>query len=110
MPQSERIEILVLGSGMGGKHLAWHMARSGHRTALVERRYVGGSCPNINCLPSKNEIWSARVAYLARHASQFGTFTGPVTVDMATVRQRKRKMVDAEIAGHLRNYETSGAE
>jgi pyruvate/2-oxoglutarate dehydrogenase complex dihydrolipoamide dehydrogenase (E3) component len=95
---------------MGGKHLAWHMARSGRRTALVERRYVGGSCPNINCLPSKNEIWSARVAYLTRHASQFGTFTGPVTVDMATVRQRKRRMVDGEIAGHLQNFATSGAE
>jgi pyruvate/2-oxoglutarate dehydrogenase complex dihydrolipoamide dehydrogenase (E3) component len=86
------------------------MARSGRRTALVERRYVGGSCPNINCLPSKNEIWSARVAYLTRHASQFGTFTGPVTVDMAKVRQRKRRMVDAEIAGHLQNFATSGAE
>jgi pyruvate/2-oxoglutarate dehydrogenase complex dihydrolipoamide dehydrogenase (E3) component len=62
MPQPERIETLVLGSGNGGMYLAWHMARSGRRTAEVERRWIGGSCRNINCLPSKNEIWSAKVA------------------------------------------------
>ncbi|HEY3085338.1 MAG TPA: hypothetical protein VGK28_07760 [Candidatus Dormibacteraeota bacterium] len=67
MAQPERFEILILGSGKGGKLLAWEMARSGPRTAVVERRYIGGSCPNINCLPSKNEIWSAKVAYLVRH-------------------------------------------
>jgi cation diffusion facilitator CzcD-associated flavoprotein CzcO len=60
MPQPERFETLVLGSGNGGMYLAWHMARSGRRTAVVERRWIGGSCPNINCLPSKNEIWSAK--------------------------------------------------
>jgi pyruvate/2-oxoglutarate dehydrogenase complex dihydrolipoamide dehydrogenase (E3) component len=76
----------------------------------VERRYLGGSCPDINCLPSKNEIWSAKVAYLVRHAAQFGTMTGPGAIDMATLRQRKRKMVDAEIAAHLQNYETSRTE
>src|SRR5258705_6511885 len=86
------------------------MARSGRRTAVVERQWIGGSCPNIACLPSKNEIWSARVAHLARHAAQFGTMTGPVVTDMVTVRQRKRDMVDREIALHLQNYKTSGAE
>ncbi|HKA54847.1 MAG TPA: mercuric reductase [Candidatus Binatia bacterium] len=110
MAQSERFEILVLGSGAGGKLLAWHLAQSGRRTAVVERRWIGGSCPNINCLPSKNEIWSAKVAYLARHGAQFGTVTGPVTIDMATVRQRKRNMVDDLVAIHLQNYKTSGAE
>ena len=110
MSQPEPVEVLVLGSGFGGKLLAWHMAQSGRRTAVVERRWIGGSCPNIACLPSKNEIWSARIAHLARHASEFGTVTGPVTTDMAKVRQRKRDMVDAEIALHLRNYKTSGAE
>jgi pyruvate/2-oxoglutarate dehydrogenase complex dihydrolipoamide dehydrogenase (E3) component len=68
----ERYEVLVLGSGAGGKCLAWHMARSGRRTAVVERRWIGGSCPNINYLPSKNEIWSAKVADLLHHAAQFG--------------------------------------
>ena len=110
MSQPERFEILVLGSGAGGKLLAWHMAQSGRKTTVVERRYIGGSCPNINCMPSKNEIWSAKVAHLARHGAQFGTVTGPVTVDMATVRQRKRDMVDRQIAAHLQNYHTSGAE
>src|SRR3989475_3363392 len=109
MSQPERFEILVLGSGAGGKLLAWHLARSGRRTAVVERRWIGGSCPNINCLPSKNEIWSAKVAYLARHGAQFGTVTGPVAIDMATVRQRKRDMVDRQIAADLQNYQTSGA-
>jgi pyruvate/2-oxoglutarate dehydrogenase complex dihydrolipoamide dehydrogenase (E3) component len=110
MSQPERFEILILGSGAGGKLLAWHMARSGRKTAVVERRYIGGSCPNINCMPSKNEIWSAKVAHLARHAAQYGTVTGPVSTDMAVVRQRKRDMVDRQIAAHLQNYKSSGAE
>src|SRR5712675_417169 len=111
MSQPEQFEVLILGSGQGGKLLAWHMARAGRRTAVVERRWIGGSCPNIACLPSKNEIWSARVALLAQHAAKFGTMiTGLVTTDMAKVRQRKRDMVDREIALHLQNYKTSGAE
>ena len=110
MSQPEPVEVLVLGSGFGGKLLAWHMAQSGRRTAVVERRWIGGSCPNIACLPSKNEIWSARIAHLARHAVRVRYGDGPVTTDMAKVRQRKRDMVDAEIALHLRNYKSSGAE
>jgi pyruvate/2-oxoglutarate dehydrogenase complex dihydrolipoamide dehydrogenase (E3) component len=110
MPQPERFEILVLGSGEGGKYLAWHMARSGHRTAVVERRWIGGSCPNINCLPSKNEIWSAKVAGLVHHAAKFGLVTGPAAIDMARVRQRKREMVDGLIAMHLDLYKASGTE
>src|SRR5260221_1023543 len=110
MSQPEQFEVLILGSGQGGKLLAWHMARSGRRTAVVERRWIGGSCPNIACLPSKNEIWSARVEQLAHRAEQFCTSTGPVATDMAKVRQRKRDMVNREIDFHLQNYKTSGAE
>src|SRR4030081_751485 len=110
MSQPEQFEVLILGSGQGGKLLAWHMARSGRRTAVVERRWIGGSCPNIACLPSKNEIWSARGAHLAHHAAQFGTVTGPVATDMAKVRQRKRDMVNREIDFHLQQYKTTGAE
>src|SRR5438105_4564955 len=111
MALREHFDALIFGSGFGGKLLAWHLARSGRRTAVVERRWIGGSCPNIACLPSKNEIWSARVAHLAQHAAQFGTMiTGPVTTDMAKVRQRKRDMVEREIALHLQNYKSSGAE
>jgi pyruvate/2-oxoglutarate dehydrogenase complex dihydrolipoamide dehydrogenase (E3) component len=110
MSQPEQFDILVLGSGKSGKLLAWHMAQSGRRTVVVERRWVGGSCPNIACLPSKNEIWSAKVAHLARHGAQFGVVTGPVTTDMASVVKRKRDMVSREIAAHLHNYKTTGAQ
>ena len=110
MPQPERFEVLVLGSGAGGKLVAWHMARSGRRTAVVERRWIGGACPNIACMPSKNEIRSAEVTHLARHAAEFGVMTGPVAIDMAAVRRRKRDMVDDQIAAHLQNYKASGAE
>ena len=107
----ERVEVLVLGSGFGGKLLAWRLAQSGRKTAVVERRWIGGSCPNIACLPSKNEIWSARIAHQTRHAAEFGAvITGPVTTDMTKVRQRKRDMVEREIDLHLHNYKTSGAE
>jgi pyruvate/2-oxoglutarate dehydrogenase complex dihydrolipoamide dehydrogenase (E3) component len=110
MRQPERFEMLVLGSGEGGKYLAWHMARSGRRTAVIERRWIGGSCPNINCLPSKNEIWSAKVADLVHHGASFGAKTDSVPVDMAKVRQRKRDMVKGEIAAVLQQYESTGAE
>ena len=103
MTQPEQFEVLILGSGAGGKLLAWHMAQSGWRTAVVERRWIGGSCPNIACLPSKNEVWSAKVAHLVHHAAQFGMTTGPVAIDMATVRRRKRDMVDDSTAAHLEN-------
>ena len=110
MSEPKLYEDLVLGSGAGGKLLAWHLASSGRRVAVVERRYIGGSCPNINCLPSKNEIWSAKVADLLHHAAQFGMVTGPVTLDMAKVRQRKREMVEGLVALHLDLYKKSGAE
>jgi pyruvate/2-oxoglutarate dehydrogenase complex dihydrolipoamide dehydrogenase (E3) component len=86
------------------------MAQSGRRTAVVERRWIGGSCVNVACMPSKNEISGARVAHLARRAAQFGTMTGSVAIDMATVRRRKREMVERQIAKHLQNYKASGAE
>src|SRR5689334_23155108 len=105
----EQFDILVLGCGEAGKSLAWHMAQAGHRTAVVERKLIGGSCPNINCLPSKNEIWSAKVADLVRRAATFGTMTGPASVDMSRVRQRKRDMVEREIAAHLERFRATGA-
>lgn len=109
MSRPEHFEMLVLGSGEGGKYLAWHMAKSGHRTAVVERKLIGGSCPNTNCLPSKNEIWSAKVADLVRHADRFGIVTGSTATDMKRVLARKREMVDGLIAMHLDRYKASGA-
>jgi pyruvate/2-oxoglutarate dehydrogenase complex dihydrolipoamide dehydrogenase (E3) component len=110
MAQTERVEDLVLGSGKSGKLLAWDMAQAGRRTAVVERKWIGGSCPNINCLPSKNEIKSAEVADVVRHAGGFGTATAGVRTDMAQVLARKRKMVEAEVAFHLEQYRATGAE
>src|SRR3984957_5254681 len=110
MPQPERFEVLVLGSGVGGKLIAWHLAQSGHKTAVVERRWIGGACPNIACMPSKNEIANAKVAHLARHGAEHGAVTGPISIDMATVRRRKREMVERQIAAPLQKYKTSGAE
>ncbi len=110
MAAPERYDALVLGSGQGGKLLAWDLARSGRHTAVVERQWIGGSCPNINCMPSKNEIWSANVAYVARHGAEFGTRTDRVAVDMVKVRQRKRDMVDRQVDAHLRAYKDSGTE
>ena len=110
MAAPERYDALVLGSGQGGKLLAWDLARTGQRTAVVERQWIGGSCPNINCMPSKNEIWSAHVADLARHGAEFGTMTDRVAVDMVKVRQRKRDMVDRQVDAHRRAYKDSGAE
>jgi pyruvate/2-oxoglutarate dehydrogenase complex dihydrolipoamide dehydrogenase (E3) component len=109
MSQVEHFDTLILGSGQGGKLLAWHLGRSGQRVAVVERQWVGGSCPAVACLPSKNEIWSARVAHLARHAADFGTTTGPIAIDMAQVRERKRAMVEREAAFHVQAYAASGA-
>jgi pyruvate/2-oxoglutarate dehydrogenase complex dihydrolipoamide dehydrogenase (E3) component len=110
MSEPQRYEVLVLGSGAGGKLLAWHLAGAGRPTAVVERKWIGGSCPNVNCLPSKNEVWSARVADLVNHAAQFGLVTGPTAIDMGRVRQRKRDMVDGLVAMHLEQYRASGAE
>ncbi|HEY1940492.1 MAG TPA: FAD-dependent oxidoreductase [Roseiarcus sp.] len=110
MPESEHFDVVILGSGQGGKHLAWHLGRSGKKVAVIERRWVGGSCPAVACMPSKNEIWSARVAHLARNAGAFGAVTGPVSIDMAKVRARKQGMIEREIALHLNAYRESGAE
>jgi len=110
MSQPEHFEMLILGSGEGGKYLAWHMAKSGYRTAVVERKLIGGSCPNTNCLPSKNEIWSAKVADLVHRGDRFGIVTGSSATDMKKVLARKRDMVDGLIAMHLDRYKASGAE
>ena len=110
MSQHEYFDVVILGSGQGGKHLAWHLGQSGKRVAVVERRWVGGSCPAVACLPSKNELWSARVAHLVRNAASFGTIVDGVRTDMARVRRRKQDMIDREIELHLGLYKQAGAE
>ena len=110
MPLPETFDVVILGSGQGGKKLAWHLGRSGKKVAVVERRWVGGSCPAVACLPSKNELWSARVAHLVRTAASFGTIASGVRIDMERVRRRKQDMIDREIEFHLNLYKQTGAE
>lgn len=106
----EDVDLLVLGSGEAGKFLAWTFARKGWRVAVIERRWIGGSCPNIACLPSKNIIHSAKVASFFRRGAEFGLPEVAVTVDMSVVRERKREMVRGLVQMHEDNYVSSGAE
>jgi pyruvate/2-oxoglutarate dehydrogenase complex dihydrolipoamide dehydrogenase (E3) component len=110
MHEIENYEILVIGSGEAGKWMAWTMAQEGHRTAVVERKYIGGSCPNIACLPSKNVIRSAKANWFARHGAEYGIQTGPVSTDMRGVFSRKRTMVQGEVQFHLDRFKATGAE
>src|SRR5882757_887768 len=110
MNSIERFQNIVLGGGEAGKYIAWELARQGQRVAVVERGLIGGSGPNIACLPSKNLVHSAKVADLIRHASTFGLRLGPWTLDMAGVRQRKREMVDGLIAIHQARFAVDGLE
>src|ERR1700728_4608555 len=89
----EQYDLVILGSGAGAKLSAWTFASRGQRVAVVERKYVGGSCPNIACLPSKNVIHSAQVASYVRKSQEFGVARDGFRVDMSAVRDRKRKMV-----------------
>jgi pyruvate/2-oxoglutarate dehydrogenase complex dihydrolipoamide dehydrogenase (E3) component len=106
----EEYHSVILGSGAAGKILAWNLAKQGKRCAVIERRYIGGSCPNIACLPSKNFIHSAKVASYFRRSAEFGITTGPWKAEMPAVRDRKRLMVDGLIALHREKFEASGAE
>jgi pyruvate/2-oxoglutarate dehydrogenase complex dihydrolipoamide dehydrogenase (E3) component len=106
----EEYDVLVLGSGEPGKYIAWTFAKKGLRTAVIERKYVGGSCPNIACLPSKNVIQSAKVASYFRRSEEFGITRDNFRINMSAVRDRKRRMVDGLIQLHLDNYRRSGAE
>jgi len=106
----EKYDVLVLGGGTAGKLMAWTMAKDGRRTAVVERKYIGGSCANVACLPSKNVIHSAKVASLVARHREFGIETGPITIDMAGVYARKRAMVDGIVRVHLDKYHAAGDE
>jgi pyruvate/2-oxoglutarate dehydrogenase complex dihydrolipoamide dehydrogenase (E3) component len=106
----EEYDLVILGSGTGGTIAAWTFAGQGQRVAVIERKYVGGSCPNIACLPSKNIIHSARVASYIRRSAEFGIPKRDFTVDMSAVRDRKRRMVSSWNEAYLGNYKKSGAE
>jgi len=106
----KQYDIIVLGSGEGSKYIAWTLAKQGKHVAVIERKYIGGSCPNIACLPSKNIIHSAKVASYFRRSEEFGITKDGFKINMAAVRDRKRKMVDGLVDMHLANFKASGAE
>jgi pyruvate/2-oxoglutarate dehydrogenase complex dihydrolipoamide dehydrogenase (E3) component len=110
MTTAGEYDIVVVGSGEAGKYLAWTLATQGKRVAVIERKYVGGSCPNIACLPSKNVIHSAKVASYFRRSEEFGITKDGWKIDMAAVRDRKRGMVDGLVEMHIGKYRASGAE
>src|SRR3984885_10546381 len=110
MADVEKYEVLVLGSGEAGKWTAWTMADEGHRTAMVERKWLGGSCPNIACLPSKNVCYSPRIGSLARRGAEFGLEMDKLRINMPGVQQRKRKMVEEEHQFHAKRTADAGIE
>jgi len=108
--QPEVYDLLILGSGAGAKLLAWTFAAQGKRVAAVERKYIGGACPNIACLPSKNVIHTAQFAHDVRRSEEFGISIDNFRVSMPAVRDRKRRMVQGLVDTHLTLYKQSGAE
>jgi pyruvate/2-oxoglutarate dehydrogenase complex dihydrolipoamide dehydrogenase (E3) component len=107
---TQQYEIVIVGTGEGSKFLAWTLGKQGKRVAVIERKYIGGSCPNIACLPTKNVIHSAKVASYFRRSEEFGITKEDFKIDMSAVRDRKRKMVAGLVDIHVANFKASGAE
>src|ERR1700738_5004853 len=106
----EEYDLVILGGGTGSTIAAWTFAKQGQRVAAISRKYVGGSCPNIACLPSKNIIHSAKVASYFRRSEEFGITHDGFAIDMAGGRERKRKMVRGLNQTYMENYKNTGAE
>src|ERR1700738_1132440 len=110
MPDIKRYEDLIIGTGESGKNMAWTMAKAGRRTAAIERKLIGGSCPNIACLPSKNIIQSAKVRSFTRPAAEVGGDPDSAVTHIKGVQARKQGMLAALREVHLGRYRASGAE
>jgi pyruvate/2-oxoglutarate dehydrogenase complex dihydrolipoamide dehydrogenase (E3) component len=108
--QPEEFDLVILGGGTGSTLAAWTFAGEGKRVAVVDRKYIGGSCPNIACLPSKNIIHSAKVVDYFRRSKEFGITHDGFTIEMSGVRDRKRKMVVGLNEMYMENYRATGAE
>jgi pyruvate/2-oxoglutarate dehydrogenase complex dihydrolipoamide dehydrogenase (E3) component len=108
--QPEEFDLVILGGGTGSTLAAWTFAGEGKSVAIVDRKYIGGSCPNIACLPSKNIIHSAKVASYFRRSKEFGITCDGFAIDMAGVRERKREMVRGLNDMYMENYRNTGAE
>src|SRR5690606_6210827 len=93
MTDRRQFDGIVIGAGQAGGPLATALARAGWQMAVIEREFAGGTCINWGCTPTKTLAASARVAYLARRAGEYGVQTGEVGVDMGTVHQRMKDIV-----------------
>ena len=110
MPETEKFDAIVLGTGEAGKFMAWHLGGSGKRVAAIERKFIGGACPNVACLPSKNVVHGAKVASYFRRAEEFGMVCNEWSVSMPGVRARKRKMVEDLHRIHMDNFARNKVE
>jgi pyruvate/2-oxoglutarate dehydrogenase complex dihydrolipoamide dehydrogenase (E3) component len=107
MVKSEQYDAILIGSGQANNPLSRALAQAGWKVALIEREHVGGTCLNEGCTPTKTMVASARVAYVARRAADYGVHTSPLSVDMAKVQERKRAIVESFTAGSRRRIENA---
>src|SRR6266702_1305500 len=106
----EQYDAIIIGSGEAGKWMAWHLGSQGQRVINIEDKRIGGACPNVACLPSKNVVHSAKVASFFQRGAEFGIVNGDWRVDMAGVNARRQKLVDGNLQVHLANFAKSHAE
>jgi pyruvate/2-oxoglutarate dehydrogenase complex dihydrolipoamide dehydrogenase (E3) component len=89
----ERFDAIVIGTGQAAPALCARLDREGLKTALVERKLLGGTCVNVGCIPTKTLVASARAAHVARRGAEYGFSAGEVRVDMRAVKGRKDSVV-----------------
>jgi pyruvate/2-oxoglutarate dehydrogenase complex dihydrolipoamide dehydrogenase (E3) component len=106
---TEQCQNLIIGSGVAGKVLSWKIGKTG-KTIVIERSMIGGACPNVACLPSKNFVYSAKTAFLANPKTGLGVLSGEIHVNMPAVIRRKRQMVQDLVNIHLHEFQASGTE
>jgi pyruvate/2-oxoglutarate dehydrogenase complex dihydrolipoamide dehydrogenase (E3) component len=110
MSETEQFDAIVIGSGQGGNPLAKALAKAGKKTAVIERKHVGGTCVNEGCTPTKTMVASARVAHLARLGANYGVRTGPISIDMQRVRERKRAIVKSFREGNEKGLKATDCD
>jgi pyruvate/2-oxoglutarate dehydrogenase complex dihydrolipoamide dehydrogenase (E3) component len=106
----EQFDAIVIGSGEAGKYMSWTLGAQGQRVIAIEDKRIGGACPNVACLPSKNVVHSAKVSQYFQRGAEFGMICGDWHVDMAGVNARRQKLVDHNVQVHLANFAKSHAE
>src|SRR5271165_4593349 len=104
---TERFDAVLIGSGQAANPLAGALAKAGKKTAVIESKHVGGTCINEGCTPTKTMVASGRVAYLARRGADYGVVTGPISIDLKKVRERKREVVESFRSGNEKRLQTT---